>query len=152
MPAKKTFHSIWVRGPARFDVRPTHAAVPLPVFREYVAAVAQVGAGAPSSEIRVNTLGGVPVWSRVSAGHYLLTLAGAFPRVKTFVNWSHPVFDVDSSQCTLVAADVGIGDYVTLISEVCFYDAAPGAQQDDLLPQSFTDVWTPKFLTVRVYL
>jgi hypothetical protein len=35
-----------------------------------------------------NTLGGVPVWSRLEAGNYKATLAGAFPVSKTFVSVS----------------------------------------------------------------
>lgn len=79
MPAKRTFPSLRVRGPAQFDLRPSHKGTPLVIFREYVAILQQAGPDAPLATVMSNTLGGEPVWTRVSAGVYRLTLAGAFP-------------------------------------------------------------------------
>jgi len=53
----------------------------------YRAKVTQSGTNIPVSAIVFdNTLGGVPVWTRVAAGQYNLTLAGAFGETKTFIS------------------------------------------------------------------
>lgn len=44
----------------------------------YVALLSQSGTDAPVATILKNTLGGVPVWSYLDAGSYILTLTGAF--------------------------------------------------------------------------
>ena len=44
----------------------------------YVALLSQTGTNAPVATVLKNTLGGVPVWSYVSAGVYRASLAGAF--------------------------------------------------------------------------
>ncbi len=51
----------------------------------YVALLTQTGTNAPVATVLKNTLGGVPVWSYVSAGVYRLTLASAFTANKTNV-------------------------------------------------------------------
>lgn len=47
-----------------------------------------VSNGSGANTPLVNTLGGTPAWSYNSPGNYSLTLAGAFPEFKTFVNIS----------------------------------------------------------------
>lgn len=44
----------------------------------------QTGTQVPEMTVMYNTLGGTPVWTRTAPGVYKLTLAGAFPDVKTF--------------------------------------------------------------------
>jgi hypothetical protein len=85
MPAKKTFHSIRVRGGARFDVAPTHKGFELPAFRQLVALVTQVGEDAPTFEVAVNTLIGEIAWQRVDTGLYEGVLEGGFPTGKTLI-------------------------------------------------------------------
>lgn len=51
----------------------------------YRAVLSQSGLAAPVPSILENTLGAVPTWTRISAGQYYLTLTGAFPQNKTFV-------------------------------------------------------------------
>jgi hypothetical protein len=46
--------------------------------KRYVALLTQSGTSAPTATVLENSLEGVPVWSRVSSGIYLLTLASAF--------------------------------------------------------------------------
>ncbi len=48
----------------------------------YQALLSQTGTEVPTATILANTLGGEPVWSRVSSGNYEVTLAGAFPSDK----------------------------------------------------------------------
>lgn len=51
----------------------------------YTALLSQSGTNAPTAVIGSNTLGGVPVWTRFSAGFYTLTLTSAFPLTKTHI-------------------------------------------------------------------
>ena len=51
----------------------------------YRALLTQNGTDAPVVTVLENTLGGEVVWTRVQAGVYIATLAGAFPAAKTFV-------------------------------------------------------------------
>jgi hypothetical protein len=93
MPAKKTFASIRVRGPAEFNQVPTIQGIPLnefvgsggSAFAVYTALLSQAGTDAPAATVLQNTLAGAPVWSRVSGGVYRATLAGAFPAGKVVV-------------------------------------------------------------------
>lgn len=55
-----------------------------PSYKIYTALLSQSGTDAPTEMVLENTLGGVPVWTRVGTGQYLCTLAGAFPKEKTF--------------------------------------------------------------------
>lgn len=56
-------------------------------YLEYVAFVQWSGNAEPPATVHehFNTLGGTPVWSRDQAGVYALTLAGAFPYAKTYI-------------------------------------------------------------------
>lgn len=54
-------------------------------YKEYVAILEQSGTGDPVATVLVNTLGGVPVWTRVNEGYYYGTLANAFPFAKTHI-------------------------------------------------------------------
>lgn len=58
-----------------------------PGYLEYVAFVQWSGNAEPPATVHEhsNTLGGTPVWSRDQAGAYALTLAGAFPYAKTYI-------------------------------------------------------------------
>lgn len=51
----------------------------------YIAYINQSGSAAPIATILKNTLLGVPVFARISAGTYTMTLAGAFPAGKVFI-------------------------------------------------------------------
>lgn len=51
----------------------------------YRATLTQSGTSAPVANILENTLGAIPVWSRIGTGDYLLTLNGAFPVNKTLI-------------------------------------------------------------------
>ncbi len=53
--------------------------------KSYVSLFTQEGTDAPISTILYNTFGDIPVWSRVSAGFYNLTLTGAFLDGKTYI-------------------------------------------------------------------
>jgi len=53
-------------------------------YKKYVALLNQSGTDAPVATVLENTLGGEPVWTRVTDGLYTCTLAGAFPQNKTF--------------------------------------------------------------------
>ncbi len=54
--------------------------------RRYVAEMNQGGISAPTASILENGFSSAPVWTRVSAGQYRITLAGAFVYGKTFAN------------------------------------------------------------------
>jgi hypothetical protein len=54
-------------------------------YNSYIALLSQSGTSAPTAIIGNNTLASVPVWTRVSAGFYTLTLASAFPLTKTYI-------------------------------------------------------------------
>lgn len=64
----------------------SHGNVNLAPAKIYRALLTQSGTAAPVATVLTNTLGGVVVWSRSSAGIYAGTLAGAFPNGKTFAN------------------------------------------------------------------
>lgn len=49
----------------------------------YIALLTQIGTGAPSATVIVNTLGGTVVWTRDDVGRYYGTLAGTFTVNKT---------------------------------------------------------------------
>ncbi len=51
---------------------------PSPEPKVYIALLTQTGMDAPTATVLQNTLGGTVVWSRLSAGTYAMTLAGAF--------------------------------------------------------------------------
>lgn len=51
----------------------------------FIAYINQSGSSSPVATILKNTLPGVPVFARVSAGTYTMTLAGAFPAGKVFI-------------------------------------------------------------------
>ena len=51
----------------------------------YTALLSQSGTGAPIARVLQNTLGGIPIYSRDSAGTYLITLTGVFTIDKTVV-------------------------------------------------------------------
>lgn len=55
------------------------------VGKRYTAYLTQTSTSAPTAAIKSNTLGGVPVLTRFSAGEYTLTLTGAFTSGKTFI-------------------------------------------------------------------
>lgn len=55
-----------------------------PGYLVYTALLTQNGTSAPVATVLQNTLGGAVIWSRISAGDYLGTLASAFPENKTF--------------------------------------------------------------------
>ena len=61
----------------------------------YSAILNQTGTNNPVATVFENTLGGTVVWTRVSEGYYIGTLAGAFPSDKTFILYSS-IFDVGS--------------------------------------------------------
>ena len=53
--------------------------------RVYVAILWQSGSDAPTATVIKNDLGGDVVWTRMVAGKYRATLAGAFPLGKSYV-------------------------------------------------------------------
>lgn len=52
-------------------------------YKVYTALLSQSGTNAPVATVLENTLGGLPVWSRNSAGLYIANLSGAFTANKT---------------------------------------------------------------------
>ena len=73
---------------ATMTVEKFAAALPVSTvsYKSYVASMSQTAAAAPTSEIIINELSGTPSWSRINIGLYQLTLTGAFPLNKTFIN------------------------------------------------------------------
>ncbi len=63
-------------------------------IKVYRALLTQSGTNPPVATVLENTLGGTPVWSRVAAGLYKLTLAGAFTVNKIY----SPVLSLLNSQ------------------------------------------------------
>lgn len=67
-----------------------------PGVKRYVASLTQSGEGEPVvANVLENTLGGVPVWSRLSAGIYRASSNGLFTAFKTIVSVS-PNYIIDS--------------------------------------------------------
>lgn len=60
----------------------------------YRALITQTGTGAPVADVLENTIGDI-VWTRINAGVYEATLAGAFIREKTFMN-CNSVLDIEN--------------------------------------------------------
>lgn len=54
-------------------------------YLSYVPIFFQVGTSDPSVTVLENTLGGTPIWTRVSEGYYIGTLAGVFTQNKTWI-------------------------------------------------------------------
>lgn len=109
------------------------AYVPDPGYLEYVAILTQTGTSAPVATVLVNTLGGVPVWSRQSAGSYRLTLSGAFPATKTICLTNAPTY-------MGMSVGLAVGDYIELV----VFDTTSGTGYDDSLALGTC-------ITIRVY-
>jgi hypothetical protein len=79
-------------------------------YKSYVAMITQSGTANPNAVIMENTLGFVPVWSRVGAGHYRATFAGGFPSHKTYLNFqisrADPNFSWTSSMIAIASDEV----------------------------------------------
>jgi len=54
-------------------------------YKIFRALVSQTGTADPTLIVLLNTLGGVPTIARTGVGTYVLTLAGAFPQTKSFM-------------------------------------------------------------------
>jgi hypothetical protein len=67
-------------------------------MRKYVAKVMQTGQDHPVASVLLNTLNGVPVWTRIEPGRYLCTLAGAFPAEYTVLPTPY-MDDLHESNC-----------------------------------------------------
>lgn len=52
-------------------------------YKIYLALITQSGAGNPTAQVMLNTLGGAPAYTRDSTGSYIVTLTGAFLANKT---------------------------------------------------------------------
>ena len=70
----------------------------------YRAILVQTGSSAPTATILENTLGGVPVWTRLGGGNYICTLAGAFPVSKTYCSISN-IYNAFQGESILVTID-----------------------------------------------
>lgn len=83
MPAKKTFYSIRVRGPVRFDHRPTAQGIVMPLFEEYVAYV-EVSQFDIAVDVLYNSFQQPFTWSvdPQNAGRAIVHSVGAFPAHK----------------------------------------------------------------------
>lgn len=85
----------------------------------YRALLTQAGVAAPVATVLENSLGGTPVWSYSGAGQYTMTLAGAFPSGKTFLNiraTGDPGATTDLAGVTRISDNaifVGTGDPAT---------------------------------------
>lgn len=83
---------------------PTPTALP---YMVYTALLTQTGTNAPTALILNNTLGGVPVWSYIQTGTYMITLSGGFVIGKTFPVISGVLPDIDGGKnAVAVQSDV----------------------------------------------
>lgn len=104
-------------------------------FKQYVAVLNQSGVADPIASINKNTLSGTPVWSRSSAGLYLLTLPGEFPDPNKIVYPGNSlagavniVFPGGNTETSFALVQYGNINFIALTS---FYNSQPPA--DDLL-------------------
>ncbi len=67
-------------------------------MRKYVAKIMQTGQEDPVASVLLNTLEGVPVWTRIEQGRYLCTLPGAFPADRTVIPTPY-MNDLQESNC-----------------------------------------------------
>lgn len=120
MPAKKTFGSVRVRGPATFDRSPLVKGVAVGVERRYVALLTQEGAAAPVASVLHNDFSPTPALARLGLGIYSLTLANAFPANKTVIvigemnaalpGWFSAAYRLDDSTIKIETQNMS-GDY-----------------------------------------
>lgn len=78
-------------------------------YKIYNAKINQTGGSAPVASVITNTLSAIPVWSRSSAGMYLLTLAGEFPdvnKILVFDNGIAGAFSITNPGNTYTSATV----------------------------------------------
>ena len=75
-------------------------------YRVYSALVTQVGTNAPTAVVLENTLGGTPVWVRMTSGIYRAILTGAFPEDKVFL----PACGVEPDSDALTAMMLRLDD------------------------------------------
>lgn len=95
-------------------------------FKIWRGLLTQTGTNAPTAVEIENSLGGVIVWSRVSAGFYYGTLNGAFPATKiadktgildTFTGSNFRVFrDTDNRVGVFTRASIGSANADALLS------------------------------------
>lgn len=111
----------------------THATNPEPLH--YVAYLSQHGANAPTASVVYNTLGDVPLWSRVDAGYYKATLANTFPLGRTIVKVPTHQDSLDDYAGSVAQSDN---------STVYVFSLIPTGQLSD-------DCWLDRWVEITVY-
>lgn len=95
-----------------------------PRVRVYKVLLNQTSTNAPVPRVLQNTFDNTPVWTRISAGRYRLTLTGAFPRDKrlAFISQRSPT------------GQVGIGNWNSAADiDIYTYDDNTFNYKDDIL-------------------
>lgn len=98
----------------------------------YRALLTQSSTGAPVATILENNLGGVPVWTRNSAGNYTATLAATFTADKTSV-----VFGANAAGSSLSATSPTTGTVIVLTQAI---DTGAFAAADGLLTKATIEI------------
>jgi hypothetical protein len=122
MPAKKTFHSIRVRGFAHFDKIPEHLGVQLPTYKSLVFVLDDSDVGNPVFTVLFNSFGVEPVFSRLTAGIYNVSMAGQFPEGKV----------LPSSGWGPGSTSIAFGGFRDDDDNFHVMTFTPGGDQDDL--------------------
>ena len=102
----------------------------IPIPKKYVALLTQSGSAAPTAIILENTLGGIPTWSRDEAGHYAMTLAGAFVQTKC----GHTVSQPELCNCSVHWQSADVMHVVT-------YNLVTNSKQDGYLDHTLIHVF-----------
>lgn len=84
----------------------------------YSALLTQTGTDAPTATILENTLGGVPVWTRNTAGVYTATLAGVFTVDKTFISSATVYRGAEATGTVSPVANVNANEVVIRTHEI----------------------------------
>jgi len=92
----------------------------------YRAILLQAGTDAPVATVLENTLDGVPVWSYFGEGYYILSLVGAFPFSKTYINFM--AYNNNSGGCS-----VTINNYTDAIHLQSYQNSDLSIGVDDIL-------------------
>jgi hypothetical protein len=111
---------------------------PNPGYLEYVALVTQSGANAPSVVVLRNTLSGVPVAARASAGVSTFTLSNAFPADLTLVEYSGdlnalPIGDISTGFFPIVRCRRNTSSQIRIETAYLDVDTGDATLSDDIL-------------------
>lgn len=87
-------------------------------YKTYKVYMTQSGSSAPTATIIKNSLSGTPTLSRTSTGTYRITLTGAFPSAKTFIQNNFRALTFSDPNFITIFVTRGSDDYIEIQTRV----------------------------------